>query len=273
MPCYHPVPAYRGLDGGVTLDIRKSVPSGELLGVRCGSCLGCREARARDWTIRARFELADHSDACWCTLTYDEGWCPPTLSKRHLQLFFKRLRKRTAVRYIACGEYGERTARPHYHAILFGVPRETRDVEASWGMGFAQTHSISDASIAYVCGYVQKKLGHAERAGERVDGRTGEVYTYQPPFVLSSRRPGIGASARRHWPSWKRTAILDGAEVPAPRYLHAEWVAQASADAKRIAQREMNSIARQFDRSPERREAGESISAARRELSGRRRSL
>lgn len=223
--------------------------------------------------IRCRFELRDHVKACWSTLTYDEDHLPPTLEKRHLQLFFKRLRKYSKVRFLACGEYGEMTYRPHYHAILFGIEHGDPIVQKVWPYGFAQTHQLSDAAVAYVAGYVSKKLGHAESAAERVDPRTGEVYSYQPPFMLMSRRPGIGSNARRFFSSWRRSAVVDGREVPVPRYLHAAWADQASPDDIRALNKEVRASTRLLDRSYERLEAGEAIEMKRRELSALRRSL
>lgn len=45
----------------------------------------------------------------------------PMLSKSDLQKFLKRLRKAYGkkVRYFACGEYGPKTFRPHYHLLFF----------------------------------------------------------------------------------------------------------------------------------------------------------
>lgn len=224
--------------------------------------------------IRSRFELRDHKVACWSTLTYDEDHLPPTLDKRHLQLFFKRLRKYQKVRFLACGEYGELTYRPHYHAILFGIAEGDPIVQKVWPYGFAQTHSLSDAAVAYVAGYVSKKLGTIEAADERVDPRTGEVYNYQPPFLQASRRPGIGSNARRLFSSsWRRSAIVDGRPVPVPRYLHAAWADKASPDDIRALNQEMRESTRLLDRSPERLEAGEAIAFKRRELSALRRVL
>ena len=65
-------------------------------------------------------------DSCiFLTLTYDDDHLPPngSLVKSDLQKFFKRLRKNSGKKmaYFACGEYGEQTARCHYHVILFGL--------------------------------------------------------------------------------------------------------------------------------------------------------
>ena len=45
-----------------------------------------------------------------------------TLMYPDIQKFLKRLRKayRGKLRYFVAGEYGEQTARPHYHMILYG---------------------------------------------------------------------------------------------------------------------------------------------------------
>lgn len=211
--------------------------------------------------------------ACWSTLTYDDDHLPPTLEKRHLQLFFKRLRKLRKVRFLACGEYGEITYRPHYHAILYGIEYGDAAVQKAWPYGFAQTHVLRDEAIAYVAGYVSKKLGVVESKVERVDRRTGEVYTYQPPFLEVSRRPGIGASARRFTNSWRRSAVVDGAEVPVPRYLHAAWAQQATADDVKKLNQEVSEYTRLLDRSRDRLEAGETIAFRLRELAAERRKL
>lgn len=281
MPCFHPLPAYRTREGAVTLDMRKAMPEAPYPGalgvvqsaVRCGTCIGCRTARARDWAIRARFEWRDHAQACWSTLTYDDEHLPATLEKRHVQLFMKRLRKQLGkVRFLAAGEYGETTYRPHYHVVLFGVPYGSPAVQKCWPMGFAQTHELTESAISYVAGYVTKKVGHAESREERVTS-DGEVYNYQPPFLLASRRPGIGASARRFFSSWRRSAIVDGQEVPVPRYLHAAWADQASPLEVKALNDEVSRLTRSYDRSPERLQAGEAIAFRNRDLSVARRKL
>ena len=192
-------------------------------------------AAAKAWALRCRLELQLHDSAVFTTLTYSDEKLPPTLRKVDLQLFLKRLRRRLGstrpVRFFASGEYGERTARPHYHAILYGLDKD-RDadlIEATWGNGHTHTDSVSPASIAYVAGYTAKKIGwRREEAQERVDPETGEVYQWQPPFVQMSRRPGIGGHARQ-WPSsWRLYAVDDGYKMPVPRFLHDSWKAQAS---------------------------------------------
>lgn len=189
--------------------------------------------------VRCGLESQSHKALCWATLTYDPAHLPHTLQKGDLSGFLKRLRfhlgKKRTVRFFGCGEYGEREGRPHYHVILFGCSKEDEPViSRSWGRGFVQVDRLEPAAIAYVCGYTAKKLGVADpvQYEDDIDLETGEVLgtriKYQPPFLLMSRRPGIGGAMRKHWRSWRKTAIWDGKEVRVPRFLHEAFKAHAS---------------------------------------------
>lgn len=202
----------------------------------CGRCTGCRVSKARDWALRCTLELSRHDEACFVTLTYDDDHVPPTLRKAHLSGWLKRVRARLRarrVRFFACGEYGEQTHRPHYHALLFGV-RDSPSLQASWPFGFIRVDPCTPASVAYVAGYVSKKFGPQYDAEERIDYATGEVYRWQPPFILMSRGGragvGIGGHAREHYRSWRDHAVYHGKPVPVPRYLHESWKLQATPD-------------------------------------------
>jgi hypothetical protein len=242
VPCFHPIPAVRCEATGSVVITRKerrgewaaraALPGYQAFELPCGRCIGCRKARARSWALRCTLELAEHEEACWATLTYDERCKPPSLRKDHLQGWLKRVRKRmgsTRVRFFASGEYGERTFRPHYHAILYGIPQDSAVPQAAWPHGHVRVDPLTPAAVSYVAGYCSKKLGWSDYdRGERVDRVTGEVYHYQPPFVQMSRRPGIGGAARAHRQSWRSFAVLDGNRMPVPRFLHAAWKDSAS---------------------------------------------
>lgn len=93
-----------------------------------------------------------------------------SLSKRHLQLFWKRLRKITpkaagTLKYYAVGEYGGRFKRPHYHAIVFNAVPELMD--QAWAhynrktrryktIGSIYYGTVTGASIAYTLKYISK---------------------------------------------------------------------------------------------------------------------
>ena len=159
--------------------------NGDIIEVPCGKCASCIISRQREWALRMMNELEYHEYSVFVTLTFREA--PYQISKRDLQLFLKRLRKELyprKIKYYACGEYGEKYDRPHYHCILFGVSGFGADkdvIERAWPDGFIYTGSVTYESCRYVAKYIQKKYG-AEFKEWLADR--------QPPFQLQSQ--GIG---------------------------------------------------------------------------------
>lgn len=208
----------------------------------CGKCIGCLQARGRQWAIRCEHERKLHNENCFVTLTYDQASLPKghTLVKRDLQNFMKRLRKNIEprkVRFYACGEYGEKTARPHYHILLFGwsEQRENRKllrdpngrnptynsttISRCWPNGHAVVGDVTLASCLYVAGYIAKNYGR-ERELDIICG-DGEVIRRQKPFALMSRQPGIGAGYVDKYQNEliaHDNVIVDGNECRIPRY-------------------------------------------------------
>jgi len=152
-----------------------------------------------------------HSENCFITLTYDDDFLPfgGSLYRPDFQKFCKRLRKKVGpFRLFYCGEYGETTRRPHYHAILFGFrpndPElfsqgkhklyESKLLRETWGLGHASFGEATFETAAYVARYVTKKITGpaAEKHYQTVDPETGEIYDLVPEFNGMSRRPGIG---------------------------------------------------------------------------------
>lgn len=261
MPCAHPIPAVKRKYGGRVIlgaPVRNFVRDGradEVLAgasllLPCGSCVGCQLSRARSWAIRCSLELQQHLSASFVTLTYEDRYLPPTLQRQHLSAWVKRLRSRLdhPFRFFGCGEYGEKRGRPHYHAILFSASvDEVMFHRSAWRFGFVSADSVNPARISYVAGYCAKKVGPQAAEAEAVDYATGELYTFQPPFVQMSRGGrlrdgrrafGIGGHVREHWRSWRSFALHSGAQVPVPRYLHASWREHASESEKADLERE-----------------------------------
>lgn len=165
--------------------------------IPCGSCVGCRLDRARDWTARLILEAEHWPYAYFVTLTYDEEHLPyeagkPVLVKKDVSSFLKRLRNFYKCRFFACGEYGDLTQRPHYHVILFsgepltmcdrlGVNRwHSIEIAHCWKDGLHEVSVAEPGCFAYVAGYCAKK-------------QKSDLSQYAvPPFILMSRRPGIG---------------------------------------------------------------------------------
>lgn len=234
-------------------------------------------ANARAWALRCQLEAQLHQRAAFTTLTYNDESLPPTLDKRHVQRWLKRLRKKMGparpLRFFACGEYGEQTARPHYHAILYGIGQDDEHlVEETWGHGHTRTEQLTPARIAYAAGYAAKKIGYMKDAlHERVDPSTGEVYTWQPPFIQMSRRPGIGGHARQWVNSWRLFAVHNGTKMPVPRFLHEAWKKQATAQQQEELLFEKSKLTTLRDTSPERLEAAEKIAISKQKKQAERR--
>ena len=105
--------------------------------VGCGQCLPCRINKRREWTFRLELEASLHEHNSFVTLTYADQFLPEdgSVNPRHTQLWLKRLRKvldPRKVRFFLCGEYGDQTFRPHYHACLFGVGLDDAHLDRDW---------------------------------------------------------------------------------------------------------------------------------------------
>lgn len=132
----------------------------------CGKCPKCLARRASSWSFRL-MQQDKHSDSSlFITLTYDTKHVPITeagymsLRKRDVQLFFKRLRKlqngnqRSPIKYYVCGEYGGRTERPHYHALIFNS--QVEKISPAWDLGNVHYGTVEGASVGYTLKYMQK---------------------------------------------------------------------------------------------------------------------
>lgn len=242
-------------------------------------------AYAKAWALRCQLEYQIHKETAWTTLTYDETHKPVTLDKKHLSGFIKRLRQATnkPIRFFASGEYGEQNDRPHYHAIIYGLAHKSGAdcIKDAWTtgrpknepLGFTETEPVTPARIAYTAGYTAKKIGFKRRMVEQVDPETGELYTWQPPFIQMSNRPGIGAHAKQWLDSWRLYAVTDGHKMAVPRYLHEAWKAQATEEEKELLDYEKAQLAltRNTIKTKEALEQLERTAVARQRLSADRR--
>lgn len=175
------------------------------LSVPCGKCLLCRKSRAWEITIRALLERQAHPDlpCCFITLTCDDRHLDqvfPSHFLRHKpwQDFAKRLRKKVGpFRFLMCGEYGEKTKRPHYHAIIFGHDFTDRTwntdgtfcdsplLRDTWQHGQVMCRPVNDNAIAYVAGY-ELKLEDSD------PDDTHDPDAILKNYVKWSRNPGLG---------------------------------------------------------------------------------
>jgi len=241
VPCYAPLSCYKSVGPGITWKRRES--TGQIMQVPCGQCIGCRLERSRQWAIRCTHEAQLHDDNCFITLTYNDHNLPAhgNLIKNDFQLFMKRLRKHFSpqkIRYYHCGEYGAKLKRPHFHACLFGLDFQDKQLfrdlngqatftsptlEYLWPQGFALIGSVTFESAAYVARYIMKKINGeaAERHYESVSEETGEVIKLNSEYTTMSLKPGIG----HDWYEKYKTdvypdnfVVLKGKKMKPPRY-------------------------------------------------------
>lgn len=222
MPCYHSRPAWSKPSGGIDLTWRTNVEPDYW--IDCNKCEGCRARARTDWATRIHHETQMWDRNSFITLTYDEQNLPQAIQKSDIQKFIKRLRNHTdrPVRYFAVGEYGEKTRRPHYHAIIFNedfLSSEyhyrindqmygNKELERIWGMGQVTISLYNAARGNYTAGYTTKKINDIDT------------------FNLMSRAPAIGMTwVRKHHDNLRRLekVVIEGKELPIPR-VYLNWL-------------------------------------------------
>lgn len=207
--------------------------------VPCGKCMECLGRRRNAWSFRLYHQMMHSDSAYFMTLTYgyDEkrgyGVDPPlsfngleTLRKKDVQDFMKRLRKYckthygqdNPLKYYLCGEYGSKHLRPHYHAILFNLPRglalRSQTVGSEiWKNGSVDIAICNIATINYVVGYVIKGAWEPQ---EDFDDRI-------PEFSMMSKKLGSQYLTEQiyemHLDRMETSVIHPaGFRMPLPRY-------------------------------------------------------
>lgn len=197
----------------------------DMVQVPCGKCEQCRLDRAKEWSERIMIESLAYEDNYFVTLTFHQVKPGQEVSKKDVQAFVKRLRTYIGpgIRFFACGEYGEKFGRPHYHLVLFNCPLDdlklkyidkdghnfytSATIEKAWKKGFCLVGDVSPETAMYVARYTLKKT----------PGKEG--------FILMSRNPGIGCdyykgNVAKILPTWKVYANYSESKKEArpPRY-------------------------------------------------------
>lgn len=248
MVCYGPLRAYypkQVLNNGEPNPDQKLVfrkdksETGIGLKLPCGKCEGCRLEQSRQWAMRCMHEKRMHSrqGSAFLTLTYDDEHLPRDygLHKPDLQNFMKRLRnvRGSGLRFYACGEYGEKLQRPHYHVLLFNTDfpdmkrnRDQREGQHAiytseelsklWYHGQNFIGDVTFDSCAYVARYVTKKLKSRDLVLAN-----GTSIVRDPEFTVMSRRPGLGTSYYEKYGKEVHThdsVVIRGYECAPPRF-------------------------------------------------------
>lgn len=242
MVCAKPSQAYVRFNADGTKDLRfckslnelfrRGLPlPADVISLNCGQCMPCRLEKSRQVALRCVHESRLYEHNCFITLTYSDEFlqsmCPLkeggySLVRKHVSDFVKRLRIRFArgfdhvyrdgkkvfvqfdrIRVFGCGEYGDKTARPHYHLILFNCyfpDREligrrngflyyrSRLLKDLWPFGNNIVCDFSFETAAYVSRYQTKKVT-GKMAEGHYKGRLPEFAIY----------PTSGGGLGRDW--------------------------------------------------------------------------
>ncbi len=257
MPCYNPTRVVMEGDQRINFSkdykVARFFDGDTVVNLPCRDCNGCSKAKAVDWSVRCYHEAKLHTEQYTApdgitttipntsvvTLTYNDDHLPPNSLLRHhdFQKFMKRVANRKQAKHKArrapgrsspprmfmCGEYGGKTARPHYHSIIFGetfddtytddygVNKMSYELDQLWSqplkkgdpptnMGRATVDAFSFAAAGYVAGYIAKQqspetlLGHFRHKGPTYEtiqlNGTSITKPVAPEYQAMS--PGLG---------------------------------------------------------------------------------
>lgn len=149
----------------------------------CHRCLECRLKYSNDWAVRISLELKTRPLNNWfITFTYSDDNLTrnekglPILNYRDFQLFMKKLRKKYSdLKYLVAGEYGSKSGRPHYHALIFNLPLKdlkltgevnhqgdryyfSKEIDNLWNKGMSVIGELNYKTAGYTTRYALKKL-------------------------------------------------------------------------------------------------------------------
>lgn len=246
MKCIRPIKASQNSNGDLVYNIKKAIPGLVPWEFPCRKCLACRLNIAREKAIRASHEAKMHEDNIFLTLTYDDDHLDdPKLNYLDFQLFMKRLREKVTrnvtdkelkdklyIPYMVTGEYGEKTKRKHWHALLFNYRPDDAKLQYQnklgdllftsetlsklWGKGFCNFGAITMESANYVARYAAKKLVHGK----------DEEHDWHPIHKISSKH-AIGKKwIEKHWEhtfAHGYIVLPNGEKASIPRY-YVDWL-------------------------------------------------
>ena len=176
--------------------------------------------RLNSWFVRLLSELDHCYSAHFVTFTYanspgtEDG--EETLNYKDVQKFFKRLRhsQDRKIKYFCVGEYGEKSGRPHYHAIIFNV-EDVNQFQKCWKHGHVHVGTVQEESIYYTLKYTLKR-------GVKW-GKKDSITRYQEK-ALMSKGLGLGYLTEnmiRYFKSdvSRPITLKDNKKLPLPRAL------------------------------------------------------
>lgn len=171
----------------------------------CGACPECLRKRSNLHALTSVYEAREHAHNCMITLTYDtfvrdrkgnilrdknglpvENRVDPDLkvNVKHVQDFIKRLRRYISyhfpgnekIKYRISAEYGSRTHRAHYHAIIFGFDFPDRHFYKKSNRG----------NLIYMSDVLTKLWGHGICTVDSINVHSG-IARYCSKYLAKSR--------------------------------------------------------------------------------------
>lgn len=247
MGCDYPLKGFRPPGGGkLVFNGAKGIQNTGALQVPCGNCMGCSIRKAGDWSTRMYNESLCWDRNCFVNLTIapEHLLAHNSIMVRSFQLFMMRLRRRLGdrhIRFYACGEYGDRSGRPHYHAIIYNWSPDDQVfhftnkhgdklytsafLDDVWGWGQCTVGEVTLKSCGYTARYVTKKIRGSDQFHKdhyrRCSPIDGKMYDVLPEFALMSMRPGIGDNfAKKYKSDYYPSGFItvDGQKRPVPQY-------------------------------------------------------
>lgn len=190
----------------------------------CRDCNQCKADKINDWRGRCKAEMATSRHTLFATLTYgmddkyggaENNLKAKMLDYDDIRLWLQLLRKWTkrgpegeviplvskeadAIRYFACGEYGSKKGRAHWHVLLFcqgRMPPNIRLTEPGgepiryihthqkggliWPYGWSQFRLADEGGIGYATKYITNDdilNGEEKRVGLSIKPPLGDAY-------------------------------------------------------------------------------------------------
>lgn len=142
--------------------------NGDAVPIPCGQCFCCRLDLQKKYCDRMFCAWHSHNVSAFVTFTYDDehliikdGFCNATLSKNDLHKYLDNIKhqlKNVDFEYFACGEYGDKFNRPHYHVLFFGLDYQyhRKFFEKTWKKGLVKVLPCTSKAFKYVSKYIVK---------------------------------------------------------------------------------------------------------------------
>ena len=236
----------------------QEIPCGKCIGCRLDAsrqwanrCLLELGYHEQSWFVTLTYDDAHVPRTFYPDPDTGEAMPALTLRKRDVQLFLKRLRRHTdqKIRFFCAGEYGSKTYRPHYHLIIFGLKLDdivqvsrsklgynyynSKIIQDAWSIwqqphGSLDKGSYTPLGMTVVAPVSWETCAYTARYTSKKNGTQGKEYfdrmNLEPPFLLMSRKPGIGAPYFEDHPELFDSAFINvstpkgGKKFTPPKY-------------------------------------------------------